>query len=101
MAMGSHNQVGSLGDFPSNNELWVGLHHHLDAGGFGGGGEAILGIGDHHPGDVDAVLAQHVKGGHAKVAGADESDPHEGSVRLFREKLSVDNTSGRSVTPAP
>ena len=31
--------------------------------------------------DVDAMLAQHVQRGHAEMAGADEGDPHGGSVR--------------------
>ena len=39
-------------------------------------GQPVLGVGDHDADDIDAVLAQHIQGRHAEMAGADEGNPH-------------------------
>ena len=60
-------------------------------------GEAILGVGHHDPHDRDTVLPEHVQGGHAEMAGADEGNAHGCPIRLATAS-SPDNTSGRPVT---
>ena len=72
----------SLSDFRSHHELGIGLHGHLDAGGVRRGGQPVLGVGDHHPDDLDAVFSQHVERRHAEMAGADEGNPHDGVPSL-------------------
>ena len=65
------------------------------------GGKPVVGFGDDHTSDRDALLAQHVQGRHAEMAGADESDPHNVSSVLSL-RFSVDNMPGRPVThPRP
>ncbi len=81
MAMRGHDQVGTVGDFRGDHELGIGLHRDLDSGGPGRRGKPVVGVGHHDPDDVHAVLAQHVESRHAEMAGADEGDPHGGSVR--------------------
>ena len=78
VAVRRHDQVGTRGDLGGHHELGIGLHHDLDPGGAGGGGQAVFGVGDHDPDDVDAVLAQHVQCRHAEMAGADQGNPHGG-----------------------
>ena len=81
VAMRGHDQVGTLGDFLGHHEPGLGLHHDLDPGGLGCRRQAVFGIGHHDPDDVDPMLAQHVEGGHAEMAGADKGNPHGGSFR--------------------
>lgn len=97
VAVGGDDQIGVGGDLGGHHQLGIGLHHHVDAGGLGGRGEAVIRIGHHHPHDPNAVLAKHVQGGHAEMAGADEGNAHGCLIRLA-DASSPDNTSGRPVT---
>ena len=89
VAVRGHDQVGTLGDLPGHHEPGLGLHHRLDPGGLGGCRQAVVGIGHHDPDNVDPMLAQHVEGGHAEMARADEGNPHGGSVRPGSRGLSA------------
>jgi hypothetical protein len=51
---------------------------------------------DHDPGDLDAVLAQHIEGRHAEMAGADEGNPH-GLIRPGSSRT-VDSTAAACVS---
>ena len=76
VAVRRDDQVGARGDFGSDHQFWIGLHGDFNSGGFRRRGQPVFGIGHDHPCDLDAVFAQHVQGHHAKMAGADEGDPH-------------------------
>ena len=76
MAVGGHDQVGIGRDLRRDDEFGIGLHHDLDSGGLGRGGQPVFAVVDDDPCDLDPVLAQHVEGRHAEMAGADEGNPH-------------------------
>ena len=76
MAVGGDDQVGIGRDLGSHDQLRIGLHHDLDAGGLGGRRQPVLGVVHHHPGDLDAMRLQHVQRRHAEMTGADKGDPH-------------------------
>src|SRR5205085_6089017 len=94
------DQVGGVGDLRRNHELGIGLHDDLDPRGTRGRREAVFGIGHHHPHDIHTLLAQHVQGCHAEMPGADEGNPHGGSIRDREAAAPVDNTSEAAVTPS-
>ena len=78
VAVRGYDQVSAAGDFRRDDELRIGLHGDFDARGSGGGGEPVVGLGDHHPDDVHAALAQHVQGRHAEMSGSfDKGNPHD------------------------
>ena len=81
VAMRRHDQVGPFRDFLGHHERGLSLYHDLDPGGLGCRRQAVFGIGHDDPDDVDPMLAQHVQGGHAVMAGADEGNPHGGWFR--------------------
>ena len=81
MAVRRHDQIGIRRDFGGDHELGIGLHDDFDPGGTRRGGKPVFGVGDHHPDDLDAMLPQHLEGRHAEMAGADQGNPHCGSVR--------------------
>ena len=93
MAVGRNDQVGTLSDFRSRHELGIGLDGHLDAGGARGGGQPVIGVGNHHPDDLDAVFSQHVERRHAEVTGADKGDAHD-DIPSLGQARSWDERSG-------
>ena len=98
VAMRRHDQVRSPSAISlATTSFGIGLHDHLDPGGLGGPRPpaGLRRRADHDPDDVDPMLAQHVQGGHAEMAGADEGDPHGGCSVLSRANLGPSITRRR------
>jgi hypothetical protein len=88
VAVGSDDQVCPRRDLGGDHQSWIGLHRDLDPCGLCSGSKPVFTVMDDDPCDFDAVLAQHVEGGHAKMAGADEGNAH-GIVRPGSVGLSI------------
>src|SRR5262249_35808532 len=78
MAVGGDDQVRLWRNLGSHHEPGIGLHHNLDACSLRSSRKTILAVMDHDARDLDAVLAQHIESHTAKMAGADEGNPHDG-----------------------
>ena len=76
VAVGGDDQIGVGCDFGGDHEFRVGLHSDLDTRGLGRGGQPVFAVVNDDAHDIDPVLAQHVEGRHAEVAGTDKRNPH-------------------------
>ena len=84
VAVRGDDQIGIGRDFRGRRPVWVGLHDDLDSASLAAAANRSSPSCNDDPGDIDAVLPQHVECRHAEMAGADQGDPHECCPWLVR-----------------